>query len=158
MQVLHGKHIPSGQARMVGYNMFSAASSTQANARTGDIVYSRLMGKDIIIINSEKIAKDLLENRSGNYSDRPHYITTEMSVPCFLFMLLSSTHYPRCGLDFSSVLLPYGDRWRLHRRFFHQTFRLDAVSRFLPLQHHKACHLLRQLFDSPEQLNEHVFE
>jgi len=54
--------------------------------------------------------------------------------------------------------MPYGDRWRSHRRFFHQTFRLDAVHRFLPYQHRRACHLLRQLFDTPEQLNDHIFE
>ncbi|KAG8216714.1 cytochrome P450 [Butyriboletus roseoflavus] len=111
-------------------------------ARTyGDIVYSRLFGNDIIIINSEKIAKDLLENRSRNYSDRPCLVTAAM-----------------CGLDFHSTLLPYGNRWRLHRRFFHQTFRLDAVPRFLPLQHRKACHLLRRLFDTPEEFHDHMFE
>ncbi|KAI9567597.1 cytochrome P450 [Boletus coccyginus] len=105
------------------------------------LVYSRLLGKDIIILNSEKVAKDLLENRSTIYSDRPYLITTELS-----------------GLSFSTFLLPYGDRWRLHRRFFHQTLRPDAEHRFLPSQHRKACHLLRQLLNVPEQLGEHVFE
>ncbi|KAF8550832.1 cytochrome P450 [Imleria badia] len=107
----------------------------------GDLVYSRLLGKDIIIINSEKIAKDLLENRSMNYSDRPYLITNEM-----------------CGVDFNSSFLPYGDRWRLHRRFFHQTFRAQVVARFLPYQHHRASHLLRKLLNTPEQLDDHVFE
>ena len=60
--------------------MFSSTSSTPSDIHVGDIVYSRLVGKDIIIINSEKIAKDLLENRSRNYSDRPYMITTDMSV------------------------------------------------------------------------------
>lgn len=46
----------------------------------GDLVYSRLLGKDIIIINSERVAEDLLENRSSNYSDRPYLITSELSV------------------------------------------------------------------------------
>lgn len=50
----------------------------QADIRAGDLVYSRLFGKDIIIINSEKIAKDLLESRSRNYSDRPYLITREL--------------------------------------------------------------------------------
>lgn len=54
--------------------------------------------------------------------------------------------------------MPYGERWRLHRRFFHQTFRLEAIPGFLPLQHRKGCQLLRQLLDTPEQLMEHVFE
>ncbi|KAN0084486.1 Cytochrome P450 [Tylopilus felleus] len=111
-------------------------------ARTyGDIVYSRLLGRDIIIINSEKIAKDLLESRSKNYSDRPSLIINEIS-----------------GVDFSSVFMSYGDRWRLHRRFFHQSFRQEVVSRFLPYQHRKACNLLLRLLEDPEQLNGHVFE
>ncbi|KAI9459772.1 cytochrome P450 [Boletus coccyginus] len=111
-------------------------------ARTyGNLVYSRLLGKDIIIINSEKIAKDLLEDRSRNYSDRPYFIANDM-----------------CGVGFSTVFMPYGDRWRHHRRFFHQAFRLESLPRFLPYQHRRACHLLRRLLDSPEQLDDHVFE
>ncbi|KAI9459790.1 cytochrome P450 [Boletus coccyginus] len=107
----------------------------------GDLLYSRLLGKDIIIINSEKVAKDLLENRSRNYSDRPYLITSDL-----------------CGIGFNSVMLPYGDKWRLHRRFFHQTFRFDGVRKLLPFQHRKSCQLLRRLLDTPEQLADHVFE
>ena len=76
--------MPSGQEHMVGRNMFNSASPTEVDTRIGDLVYSRLLGKDIIIINSEKIAVDLLENRSRNYSDRPYLITNEMSGPLFL--------------------------------------------------------------------------
>ncbi|KAG6369367.1 cytochrome P450 [Boletus reticuloceps] len=54
--------------------------------------------------------------------------------------------------------MPYGDRWRLHRRFFHQTFRLGAVPRFLPYQHSRACHLLQRLLEAPENLGDHIFE
>ena len=73
----------SGQEHMAGRNMFSSASSIEVDIRTGDLVYSRLMGKDVIVINSEKIAKDLLESRSGNYSDRPYFLTNEMSGSSF---------------------------------------------------------------------------
>ncbi|KAF8440327.1 cytochrome P450 [Boletus edulis BED1] len=111
-------------------------------ARTyGDLVCTRLLGKDIIIINSEKVARDLLEVRSKNYSDRPYFITNDL-----------------CGLDFSSLFLPYGDRWRLHRRFLHQTFRLEAVHRFLPYQQQRACHLLQRLLATPEKFDDHLFE
>ncbi|KAF9237855.1 hypothetical protein BU15DRAFT_62877 [Melanogaster broomeanus] len=51
-------------------------SVSHIDGRTGDLVYSRLFNQDIIIINSEKIAKDLLEDRSSNYSDRPNLVTT----------------------------------------------------------------------------------
>ncbi|KAG6371203.1 cytochrome P450 [Boletus reticuloceps] len=121
--------------------MLSCAPFIQLNIRTGDLVYSRLLGKDIIIINSEKIAKDLLEIRSKNYSDRPYLITNEL-----------------CGIEFNSSFMPYGDRWRLHRRFFHQTFRFDAVPRFIPYQQSRASHLLQRLHETPEKLSDHIFE
>jgi hypothetical protein len=70
--------MPSGREHTVGYNMFSSTSSSQFDIRAGDLVYSRLLGKDIIILNSENVAKELLENRSKNYSDRPYLITCEL--------------------------------------------------------------------------------
>jgi hypothetical protein len=38
------------------------------------LVYSRLLNQEIIVINSEEVAKELLERRSNNYSDRPAII------------------------------------------------------------------------------------
>ena len=37
----------------------------------GDIFMIRVLNQDIVVINSEKIAKDLLDRRSSIYSDRP---------------------------------------------------------------------------------------
>jgi len=44
----------------------------------GDVVYTRLFGQDNIIINSERVARDLLDHRSQNYSDRPEIATNEL--------------------------------------------------------------------------------
>ena len=86
--------------------MFSSTSSTQADIHAGDIVYSRLMGKDIIIINSEKIAKELLENRSRNYSDRPYLITNEMSASRFFHPAdLNPLFQVRIVFQFRSIAL-----------------------------------------------------
>lgn len=38
---------------------------------SGGIVYLNIMGKPTVIINSEKVANDLLDKRSVIYSDRP---------------------------------------------------------------------------------------
>lgn len=46
----------------------------------GDIIYSRILNQDVIILNSEKIARALLEKRSSNYSDRPRFATMELQV------------------------------------------------------------------------------
>ncbi|KAH7923969.1 cytochrome P450 [Leucogyrophana mollusca] len=51
-------------------------------AKYGDLLYVRFFNQDVVVINSEKIAKDLLEKRSSNYSDRPFIATL---VPFGLF-------------------------------------------------------------------------
>ncbi|KAF9237851.1 cytochrome P450 [Melanogaster broomeanus] len=107
----------------------------------GDLVYSRFLDQAIIIVNSEKIARDLFERRSSNYSDRP------ILAPNALF-----------GLDFNTILMPYGERWRLQRRFFHQSFKAGSVSRFVPMQQRKAHQLLSGLLESPDLYIDHLFE
>ena len=37
----------------------------------GPIFYTQLLGQDIIVISSERVAHDLLDRRSYNYSSRP---------------------------------------------------------------------------------------
>ena len=46
----------------------------------GDIVYTRALGQEIIILNSEELAIALLEKRSDKYSDRPVYSVAELYV------------------------------------------------------------------------------
>lgn len=41
----------------------------------GDIMYIRLLDTDVIVLSSVAIATDLLEKRSGIYSDRPFIAT-----------------------------------------------------------------------------------
>ncbi|KAF9230941.1 cytochrome P450 [Melanogaster broomeanus] len=107
----------------------------------GDLLYSRFFNQDIIIINSEKISKDLLEHRSNNYSTRPNMITIALF-----------------GADFNTAFLPHGEKWRLQRRFFHQTLKPDCVSRFVPVLQSKAHELLRGLLESPELYIDHLFQ
>lgn len=57
---------------------FTSNTSVETSSHTGDLVYTKLLGKHIIIVSSEKIAKDLLEHRSRNYSDRPSLVTNEL--------------------------------------------------------------------------------
>ena len=70
------------------YGTFESCSS--ANARSppvsslpGDIVYANLLGKDFIIINSAKVAHDLLDRRSTIYSGRPHIPENKTCVALF---------------------------------------------------------------------------
>jgi hypothetical protein len=44
----------------------------------GEIIRSRMLGIDFIIINSETIARELVDKRSANYSTRPVIRTKEL--------------------------------------------------------------------------------
>ena len=44
------------------------------------MIYSRILGIDMIIINSETAARELLDKRSAIYSDRPVLRTNELYV------------------------------------------------------------------------------
>ena len=37
----------------------------------GDFIYLEILGTRLLVLNSEKVAQDLLDKRSQNYSDRP---------------------------------------------------------------------------------------
>jgi hypothetical protein len=41
---------------------------------TGDVVYLSVLGRSMIVLNSQKAAADLLGRRASNYSDRPRFI------------------------------------------------------------------------------------
>lgn len=105
----------------------------------GHVVYTQLFGQDNIVINSERVARDLLEHRSHNYSDRPNISTNELF-----------------GIDYTTAFMRYGSRWRLHRKILHQTFRQDAVPSFRPMQVTKSHDLLLNLLEDPLNYPEHL--
>ncbi|KAH7908050.1 cytochrome P450 [Hygrophoropsis aurantiaca] len=112
---------------------------TEWAAVYGDLVYSRFFNQDIIIINSEEVARDLLDCRSHIYSDRPVMVTNDL-----------------IGIGFNSVLLRYSPKWRLHRRLLHQAFKQDNSLSFHPMQLRKAHQLLRGVLESPQKYEEHI--
>ncbi|KAG2122647.1 hypothetical protein BD769DRAFT_1577522, partial [Suillus cothurnatus] len=51
----------------------------------GKIIHSRILGIDLIIINSETITQELLDKRYTNYSTRPVIRTNELhGLPVFI--------------------------------------------------------------------------
>ncbi|KIJ68344.1 hypothetical protein HYDPIDRAFT_82083 [Hydnomerulius pinastri MD-312] len=106
----------------------------------GDIIYLRVLGNPILVINSAEAAEELLERRSRNYSSRP--------VRTMVVELM--------GWDWLFSSMPYGPRWRDHRSLFHRHFR-----RLLTSNHHpniiKETHTtLRNLLDTPDDFGHHL--
>ncbi|KAF8121767.1 cytochrome P450 [Boletus edulis] len=105
----------------------------------GDLVYCTLFGRPFLIIQTTDVAKALLEQRSTVYSDRPP-VKVHKDV----------------GSEFNSALLRYGEKWRLHRRLFHQSFRADAAQDYLPTQLRKARQLLIGIYNSPDRYQRQI--
>ncbi|KAF9236886.1 cytochrome P450 [Melanogaster broomeanus] len=98
-----------------------------------------MFSENMIIINSEKVAKILLDRRSNLYSDRPNLITR---VPY--------------GWSFHFAWQPYGEQWRLSRKLFHQFFRAEASVEYHPVQLQKARQLVLDLIKDPSDYPNHL--
>jgi cytochrome P450 len=104
----------------------------------GDIIYARLLSKPVLVVNSEEVAKDLFERRSSIYSDRPQSIV-----------------YEAFASDFNTGFMPYGNRWRLHRRIFHQAFHQAAVPAYHAALIRSAHKMLFSLLQDPDNYPTH---
>ncbi|KAG2364420.1 cytochrome P450 [Suillus spraguei] len=111
---------------------------TEWGATYGDLVFMRLLGQDIVVINSQHVAEALMDKRSRIYSDRPYIATLR-----------------RFGWSTTFVFMGYVDEWRRCRRLFHQTFRPDSVLKFRPLQIKQAREMIVNLIDDPEHYHSH---
>jgi hypothetical protein len=84
----HLRHIPSENPEMqyaewakIYGKMFFASPfilSARAHCGIGDVIYLRVLNRDIIVLNSAKVATDLLEKRGENYSERPKNMIFDM--------------------------------------------------------------------------------
>ncbi|TCD67439.1 Protein pns1, partial [Steccherinum ochraceum] len=104
-----------------------------------DLVYIDLPLHPALIIGSYTAAMDLLDKRSAIYSDRTPKVMYELT-----------------SWDFNTGLMPYGPKWRAHRRLFHEHFHLGAVDVYRPVQLAVARRLLSWVLDKPEQSRRHV--
>ncbi|OCH89273.1 cytochrome P450 [Obba rivulosa] len=105
----------------------------------GDIIHMSVFGQTIIILNSLDAVVDLFEKRSSNYSDR---LQTEM--PTLM------------GWEWDFGLMEYGQRWRRHRRAFHQFFNQTAVRDYQPQVQAASRSFLRQLYHDPQDFARHI--
>ncbi|KAF9456731.1 cytochrome P450, partial [Collybia nuda] len=105
----------------------------------GDIIHLSIPMRSFIVLNSVEAAVELLEKRSHNYSDRPSFPLLELMG-----------FFPTLGL------LPYGSRFRLHRRMVQQYFKRQDVVNYRTLQIRGTRILLQNLVAAPEDRNSHL--
>ncbi|KAL4264719.1 cytochrome P450 family protein [Pleurotus pulmonarius] len=107
---------------------------------SSDIIYLRVFGTSIVVLNSQRAANDLLSVRSLLYSDRP----------------ISTMINELLGWGMMTSLLPYGHAWRARRRAFWQEFNPDRSPNHRPKQLWYARDLTRRLLTTPEDFLHHI--
>ncbi|KAJ7656553.1 cytochrome P450 [Mycena rosella] len=113
-----------------------------AEARSiGDIVYADVLGQPLVVLNSDKIAMELLDRRSAIYSDRPTMVSFVYSSP------RASSGY---GQPF--VLQPYGDNWRQQRKIAAQDFSQIGIARYNSVQEREARKFVYGVMKDPATL------
>lgn len=100
----------------------------------GDIIYIRLLGNPVLVLNSARAVNDLLNKRSHMYSSRP-------IRPMVVDLI---------GFDWSFSTMAYGDRWKRHRTLFHRHFRQSVPTYYQSLQLRETHTLLRTLLQDPD--------
>ncbi|KAF9446806.1 cytochrome P450 [Macrolepiota fuliginosa MF-IS2] len=94
----------------------------------GDVIYLRVLNRSIVVLSSAEAATDLLEKRSGNYSDRPDF-------PIFNLMGWGA------GLAFQH----YGKAFQKQRRLFKEYFNQRKAEEYKDLQTTQARQLALNL-------------
>ncbi|KAH9966016.1 cytochrome P450 [Russula dissimulans] len=105
----------------------------------GDLIYLTAASQPILVLNSHKVAADLLDRRSGIYSDRPRNIVA-------------------CDIMTGGLLFPfsrYGDVWRRMRKASHEAFSKGLIKRFHATQTTEALLLACGLLDEPAKWDRH---
>ncbi|GJE96484.1 cytochrome P450 [Phanerochaete sordida] len=114
---------------------------TQLGQQLGsDIIHFEVLGRHIVVLNSVKAARDLLEKRSSNYSGRAESV-----------MFTDITGWHR-----NWALWPYDDGYKAHKKAFAQHFRPEALPKYHATQVKGVHTLLKSILDSPDAFHAHV--
>ncbi|PPQ92712.1 hypothetical protein CVT25_014019 [Psilocybe cyanescens] len=111
-----------------------------AKKYNSDVIHLNVFGAETIVLNSLKAATELLDKRSSNYSDRPRMIMANELM----------------GWEWDFAHMPYTDRWRRHRRSFHQYFQPRNLSAYYPVQRKVTVTFLEQILQTPEHFSAHI--
>ncbi|CAE6462369.1 unnamed protein product, partial [Rhizoctonia solani] len=106
----------------------------------GDMFYLSIFGKPLIVVDSMKIASDLLEKRSAKYSERP------------TFQMAGET----MGWSLSVVLSQYGDRLKRYRKLLQTVLGPSSAPNFRQLQLQEARQFALRMIKTPEDLVQHI--
>jgi len=104
------------------------------------MIYIQKFGISILVLNSQQVVHDLLENRGNIYSSRPRRVMANELM----------------GWGWMFSAMPYGPVWRQYRALFQKHFHIRASPQYQPVQEEEARVLLHNLLYCPENFAYHV--
>ncbi|KAJ7611372.1 cytochrome P450 [Mycena polygramma] len=113
---------------------------TEWKEKYGPLVHINVAGQSILIMNTHKVAADLLDRRGSIYSNRPRWIVASEILTGGLLM----------------VFTQYNDVWRRMRRAGHEGLNKQVASQFHALQSKEALLLIDGMLRQPHLWNEHI--
>lgn len=119
----------------------------------GDIIYANALGRRMIIFNSFTAARDIMSR--SIHADRPYLVPQELWVLGWFYVV----NYPECtsmGWTKTLVLLPYGERWRKHRRLTLRFLDSETLRSFREFFWTELVTFHNSIWESPDELPEHI--
>ncbi|THU99253.1 cytochrome P450 [Dendrothele bispora CBS 962.96] len=113
---------------------------TEWKFKYGPLVRLNLGGTNTIVLNTHKVAADILDKRASIYSDRPHFIVAGDMLTGGLLLVFSR----------------YGDLWRRMRRAAHEGLYSHAAENYYTLQETEATVLVDGLLKNYEAWDDHL--
>ncbi|PCH36253.1 cytochrome P450 [Wolfiporia cocos MD-104 SS10] len=107
----------------------------------GDITRLYLFRKPALVLSSAQAIHDLLDKKNAVYSDRPQFVLVDEIV----------------GWNRNLAIMPYGDTWRMHRKWFQNAFLArNSLNGYRHLQQREAYNLLIRLLEAPDAFLAHI--
>jgi cytochrome P450 len=123
------------------------------------MIYLNVLGQHFLILSSLEVISDLFEKRSSNYSDRKQTTMLnelQVSHSFHLRKFLKDNDRCRTNWGMSMAFMPYGPRWRRHRKSFREYFHRDAAIKYQPIQRQEVQAFLRRLLVTPNDFLHHI--
>ncbi|KAL1885084.1 hypothetical protein Plec18167_001741 [Paecilomyces lecythidis] len=106
----------------------------------GDM-YSVMLGNQrMVVVNSPKVVKDLIDLRSNNYSSRPEMYVGQT--------LISG--------GYRLVLMQYDEGWRKARKMIHNLLNIKTAVNYIPFQELELRQMLADMVKKPNKYHDHV--
>ncbi|KAF2964689.1 hypothetical protein GQX73_g8870 [Xylaria multiplex] len=104
-------------------------------------IYSLMLGSNpLVMVQSQEIAKELLDKRGLNYSSRPAlYILSDLA-----------------SRGLRQVAMKYNVTWRQIHRVNHKTLNMTAARAYGPYQILESRQMLIDMLESPDQYEKHI--